>query len=59
MSVMSHRHTVGFRKLREELATQKESTLNYGIELESARKDLEMKEKGFVEKVAALKEESS
>lgn len=50
---MSHRWTIGFRWLLEELADQKEIALNRKLEIDRLKKDLEAeKKKLFDEKTS-------
>ncbi|XP_057247779.1 uncharacterized protein LOC130589995 [Beta vulgaris subsp. vulgaris] len=54
MVVMSHRHTAGFRKLRDGLKPQTELAIEKGLEIEQLKKDFEAERKLWAEEKATL-----
>lgn len=51
---MSHRHTAGFRKLRDGLKPQTELAIEKGLEIEQLKKDFEAERKLWAEEKATL-----
>ena len=56
MAVMSHRHTAGFRKLREGLKMQTDMATERGEEIERFNKSLEVEKKRWAEEKATLEQ---
>ena len=50
---MYHRHTIGFRRLREERADQKQITLNRKLEIDGLQKDIEVEMKKLLDEKAS------